>query len=205
MKCAILLSVLFALFAMTPAFADDSGQALNLVFPAQSTFSQPVTVKFSLDGSILKAHFEVHTPTIHGQPHLGPGQYPFQWDVVEVFVSVSPTSGVPFPYYEIELSPYDQDFEVKIEDLKKPFTNGVQIGIEHSVMMIPQGWIGEMSIPLSNLGWDGDPSHIQGNAFAVLGQSPHRSYFSLFLPAETKPNFHRPEFFKPLPLPTIDP
>lgn len=71
------------------------------------------------------------------------------------------------------------------------------MGVKHSVQRFPGGWNGEIIIPMENLGWNGDPCQIMGNAFAILGKPP-RSFWSLNLPPEVKPNFHKPEYFKPL-------
>lgn len=175
-----------------------SAQALHLVSPATSTLKSPVSVQFILDNSLLKAHFEVHTPHLHAKPVLGPGEYPYQYDVVEVFVSVMGPDSDHLPYYEFELSPYDQQFQVKINDPKKPFIENIEIGLIHSVTNITGGWTADLSLPLEHLGWKGDPAMIIGNAFSVFGAPPNRSYWSLYLPAQKKPNFHKPAFFQPL-------
>ena len=38
-------------------------------------------------------------------------QFPYMFDVVELFVTFSETG---FPYYEFEVSPYNQTFQVRI-------------------------------------------------------------------------------------------
>lgn len=173
-------------------------QTLTLAYPDHSTLNSPVTVQLSLEGKTLWADFTVKTPEIYAKPLLGPKEYPYQKDVVEVFVSVAGMDSEHLPYYEFELSPYDQTFEVKINDPHKRFIEGVHMGLLHSVKRSSMGWTARMGIPLANLHWDGNPAKIIGNAYSVLGQSPERSYWSLFLPREAKPNFHRPEFFQPL-------
>jgi len=55
-----------------------------------------------------------------------------------------------------------------------------------------------LKVPLKPLGWDGDPSKIRGNLYSILGQGQARSYWSVFLPKAAKPNFHQPQYFKPL-------
>ena len=176
-------------------------QQLHQVYPvsrASIAPTNPARVSFALDGDLLRARFEVKSKEIYGNRHLGSRQYPYQWDVVEVFVSVTGLDGAHVPYYEFELSPYDQDFQVKIPGGKKPFVNGVQMGLQHEVQRTSDGWVATLSIPLRNLEWDGHPEKIIGNAFVVLGARPNRIYYSLNLPEQARPNFHLPEFFKPL-------
>jgi hypothetical protein len=175
-----------------------AAQSLRLVSPEKSELNAPVQVEFALKDGSLIADFTVHTPSINAQKVLEPGQYPFQFDVVEVFISVNGAAS-PFPYFELELSPYDQSFNVKILSLKKPFQNGVELGLEHEAEILPDGsWTAHLAIPLAKLGWQGDAAKIVGNAFAVLGKGTERSYWSLFLPQQKKPNFHQPRYFQKL-------
>jgi hypothetical protein len=175
---------------------------LYLGYPTQSALKKPVSVRFALDGNSLKVVFEVRTAAIYAKAPLDANEYPFQRDVVEVFVSVSGATTNNFPYYEFELSPYNQAFQVKIPGVKQRFQEGIHVpGFEHAVTRLNGRWVGTMTIPLDALGWDGDVTKVVGNAYAILGKPPHRSLWSLFLPVQTKPNFHRPEFFRPLVCP----
>lgn len=198
---SLLVKIIAAsLFLVSAAFAAENAsvQTLTLAYPDKSELNSPVTVQFSLEGKTLWADFTVKTPQINALPKLGPNQYPYQKDVVEVFVSVAGMESEHLPYYEFELSPYDQTFEVQINNPHKRFIEGVHMGIQHSVQRTATGWTARLGIPLEKLHWDGNPAKIIGNAFSVLGTSPDRSYWSLYLPREAKPNFHRPEFFQPL-------
>ncbi len=134
---------------------------------------------------------------------MGHNQYPYMFDVAEVFVSAE--GGVP--YYEFEVTPHDAVFDVRIHYLtppkpgvepKKVFQNGVNVGIEHKASIGPQSWTVDMGIPLERIGWKGDPAKITGNAFVMLGQGKTRRFFSRSLPDQDSANFHHPEFFKPL-------
>jgi hypothetical protein len=103
-----------------------------------------------------------------------------------------------FPYYEFEVSPYNQTFQVKIV-AHQTFQEGIDLGLVSSTTIVPGGWSAELKIPLKRLGWDGDPKKIRGNFFAILGRAPKRSFWSSFQPkAPGKPNFHQPQFFQPL-------
>jgi hypothetical protein len=165
---------------------------LALVAPATSVLKKPVQAKVSLAGDTLIASFSVSAP-LNARKTLGPKQYPYMFDVVEVFVTVSESG---FPYYEFEVSPFNQPFQVKIVK-GKPFQDGVELGLMSSAKIVPGGWTAEMKIPLKSLGWDGDPGKIRGNLYSVLERAP-RSYWSSFLPKAKKPNFHQPQFFQPL-------
>lgn len=172
-------------------------QALTLAYPAESQLVQPVDVQFQLTEDHLIAQFSVRTESINAKPVLGPKEYPYQGDVVELFISVA-GNAEPLPYFEFELSPYDNTFEVRVDSLKKAFVEGIKTGFTHEVERHEGGWTARMTIPLTELGWNGEASMIRGNAYAILGKSPNRSFWSLSLPKQLKPNFHKPEFFKPL-------
>jgi len=194
--CALIL------VSLSHAQASDCTQAQNplplkLVYPASSELASPVDVQFELNGDNLIALFNVRTATINAKPVLGPKEYPFQADVVELFLSVV-DGAEPFPYYELELSPYENTYEVRIDSLKKPFVDNIKMGLRYEVKRSQSGWQARLEIPLKNLGWNGNPSAIRGNAYSILGKSPNRSFWSAFLPKQAKPSFHKPEFFKPL-------
>lgn len=172
-------------------------QMLTLAYPAESALVQPVDVQFQLDGDTLIAQFNVRSDEINAKPVLGPKEYPYQGDVVELFISVADSTD-PLPYYEFELSPFDNTFEVRVDSLRKAFVEGLHMGIQHQVVRSDKGWQATLAIPLHNLGWKGDISAIRGNAYSIQGKSPNRSYWSLYLPKQVKPNFHKPEFFHKL-------
>jgi hypothetical protein len=187
--CAILIW-------MPLAQACDLGP-LPLVFSPRPPSISPVNLDIALTGDILVATFNVMAATINGKPVLAPGEFPYQFDVVEVFVSVDGNS-LHVPYYEFELSAFNQTLQLKILDPKKLNSPPSDFGLVHSVQAVPGGWIGRLQIPLKNLGWAGDPSTVIGNAFAVLGFRPNRNFWSLALPPSRAPSFHQPQFFKPL-------
>lgn len=180
-----------ALSVAWPLWACD----LGLVSPAQSSLKNPVQAQVSVEGDYLIVNFEVEAASIFAKSKLGPKEYPFMFDVVEVFVSVAESG---FPYYEFELSPYNQTFQVQINDLKQPFINGVDMGLISQTRLVRGGWSGQLKIPLKNLGWDGDVNKIRGNLYAIQGRKPKRSFWSAFLPPQSKVNFHQPQFFTPL-------
>lgn len=168
---------------------------MTKAFVKSSSTQKPPRVELTLEGDIIRAQFFIDTTgTKMNAKKLSPGEYPYQFDVVEIFVGVR---GSSYPYYEFELSPYNESFQVFIDwkNGKKVMTNFVDMGIETSAVIGNKSWTAEIKIPLKNLGWDGRPENIIGNAFAVLGKSGTRSYWSLNLPEQAKPNFHKPEHF----------
>src|SRR5947209_5241671 len=102
------LGVIALLLTATNAVACD----LTLVAPAKSVLKKPVQAKVSLAGDVLTASFSVSAPSLNAKKTLGPKEYPYMFDVAELFVTVSETG---FPYYEFEVSPFNQTFQVKIE------------------------------------------------------------------------------------------
>jgi hypothetical protein len=167
---------------------------LSLVAPVTSALKNPVEVHVSLADDALIARFSVSTPSLNAKKVLAAGEYPYQFDVVELFVTFSDGG---FPYYEFEVSPYNQTFQVRIVSAKK-HQEGVDLGLTSTAAIVTGGWDAELKVPLKPLGWDGDPSKIRGNLYSILGQGRARSYWSVFLPKAAKPNFHQPQYFKPL-------
>jgi hypothetical protein len=167
---------------------------LSLVSPATSVLRKPVQVAVSVADDRLIARFSMTAPSLYARKTLGAKQYPYMFDVVEVFVTFSETG---FPYYEFEVSPYNQTFQVKIVS-RTEHHEGVDLGLVSDATILATGWTAELKIPLKPLGWDGDVNSIRGNLFSVLGKPP-RSYWSWSLPKAGKPNFHQPQFFQPLP------
>ena len=184
------------IFLMTLLLASPGALAcdLSLVAPAKPALEKPVQAKASLADDILAVSYSVTAPSLNAIKTLGPRQYPYMFDVVELFVTFSETG---FPYFEFEVSPYNQTFQVKIVSLTEPFQEGIDLGLVSEATLRPGGWTADLKIPLKALGWDGDPRTIRGNFYSVLERAP-RSYWSAFLPPARKPNFHQPQFFQPL-------
>ena len=189
-SCLVKFLVLIAMVLAPPgALACD----LSLIAPAKSALKNPVQVRASLAGDTLIASYAVSTPKLNARKVLGPRQYPYMFDVVELFVAFSETE---FPYYEFEVSPFNQTFQVRIVS-HALHQEGVDLGLVSSAAIAPHGWTAELKIPLKALGWDGDPKKIRGNFYSTLERAP-RSYWSSFLPKAKTANFHQPQFFQPL-------
>jgi hypothetical protein len=167
---------------------------LSLVAPATSALKNPVEAHVSLADDALVARFSVLAPSLNAKKVFAAGEYPYQFDVVELFVTFSDSG---FPYYEFEVSPYNQTFQVRIVSAKQ-HQEGVDLGSTSTATIVTGGWNAELAIPLKPLGWDGDPSKVRGNFYSVLGPKLKRSYWSTFLPKAQKANFHQPQYFKPL-------
>ncbi len=167
---------------------------LSLVVPARSPLTSPVHAGAALGGDVLTARFSVTASSLNAKKVLGPNEYPYQFDVVELFVTFSDSG---FPYFEFEVSPYNQTFQVRIVSAKE-HQEGVELGLASTATIVTGGWSAELKIPLRPLGWDGDPAKIRGNYYSVLGAARERSYWSTFLPKTAKPNFHQPQYFKAL-------
>jgi hypothetical protein len=168
---------------------------LSLVAPAKSALSKPVQARAALAEDTLTVFYSVSTPSLNASKSLGAHQFPYMFDVVELFVTFSETG---FPYYEFEVSPYNQTFQVKIVG-HGSFQEGIDLGLVSSASIVPGGWTAEFKIPLKPLGWDGDAKKIRGNFYSILGRAPKRSFWSSFQPkAAGKPNFHQPQFFQQL-------
>lgn len=168
---------------------------LTLVSPAESAYI-PIDARFSVIQDYLYVKFDVGNKKINAKRELGADERPYDYDVVEVFVSVNGEDRLP--YYEFELTPLNQTWEVRVDHPKRPFAEGLKLGFQAKATMTKNGWQAEMWIPLKALGWDGDVKKVYGNAFAIQGFGKKRSFWSLFLPPANKARFHQPEYFKPL-------
>lgn len=166
---------------------------LSLVAPAKSALKKPVQAKASLADDILTVGYSVSSPSLNARKTLGPQQHPYMFDAVELFVTFSETG---FPYHEFEVSPYNENFQVRIVS-HTLHQEGVDLGFVSTATIVPGGWSAELKIPLKPLGWDGDSRKIRGNFYSILGWAP-RSYWSSFLPKAKTANFHQPQFFQPL-------
>jgi hypothetical protein len=186
MKAFIIIA---ALLLASDGFACD----LSLVAPAQSALKNPVRAGVSLVDGALIARFSVSSPSLNAKKAFGPQQYPYNFDVVELFVTFSDTG---FPYYEFEVSPFNQTFQVRIDRTRHQ--EGVDLGLMSTATVLPTGWTAQLKVPLKSLGWKGDPATIRGNLYAILERAPKRSFWSMFLPKAARANFHQPEFFQPL-------
>ena len=183
------LFLLIAMLLVPPgAWACD----LSLVAPMKSVLAKPVQVKAALADDMLTVNYSVIAPP-NARKVLGPQQHPYMFDVVELFVTFSDTG---FPYFEFEVSPYNQTFQVKIVSHTQPFQEGVDLGLISSATIRKGGWTAELRVPLKPLGWDGDPTKIRGNFYSILGKP--QSFWSSFLPKAKTANFHQPKFFQPL-------
>lgn len=126
----------------------------------------------------------------------------WDWDVVELFVSCAGRLD-HLPYYEFQVSPLGQFFELEIFEPRKKVNRDFSSGFAHSVRSQGPGkWEASLRIPLAQLGWDGRTESIVGNAFAILGAPSEvpsdRTYRSLFLGHQEKPDFHVPAAFRRL-------
>ena len=168
---------------------------LSLVAPAKSALKKPVQVKAWLADGIMTASYSVTAPSLNATKVFGPGQHPYTFDVVELFVTFSETG---YPYFEFEVSPYNQNYQVRILTHAQ-HQEGVDLGLVSTATIRPaSGWDAELKIPLKPLGWDGDPKKIRGNFYSILGRGSTRSYWSTFLPRAKHADFHQPQFFQTL-------
>ncbi len=196
--------ILFAapFFYLSPANAATDwstiqSRPLHVVYSKRPTPNTKVSVQFALDRDQLLVRFDVRNPHLNAKALFGPKDYPFSYDVVEVFLSVEGAKA-NLPYYEFEVSPHNQTYLVKIIDPKKQMIGNFPVeGFQSSTNPTAKGWEAELSIPLRVLGWNGDSKNIVGNAYSISGASPNRTYWGLSLPVEKKPNFHLPQYFAP--------
>lgn len=177
-------------------------QALKLVHPGKLPAGQTtgIEIDIRLQGSLLSAYFKVRSsvpPVTHPSLPLGSSQWGlWDWDVAEIFLSTSgDESGLP--YYEFQVSPLGQYFELEILEPRARVNREFRCeGLEVAAQARPGGWDAQIAIPLDRLGWAGDPAMLRGNAFACLGPKDARTYWSRYLEPQAKPDFHLPREFR---------
>jgi hypothetical protein len=176
-------------------------QDLHLVYPANGEEGEGTRVRYTLAGNTLVVNFEVTTRDL--TPVEEDDGEIYNGNVVEIFVCTTAATGqIPRPYYEFEVSRYDQKLEVLIEKDGHFNESWTTPNFKHSVTIQKDrpGWDATMQIPLKDLGWNGDLATLVGNAFSILGPTGGRRFYSAYLPPQPKPNFHLPNFFKTFPI-----
>jgi hypothetical protein len=194
--------------AKTPTFHQGTMEKTNhlrfsVVHPSMKDIPHIPTLELRLKDGVLKAKFEVFTPPqqINGKKTLGPGEFPYQFDVVEIFIRTAGEGVENVTYYETELTPYDQTYELTLQwkNGKKSVLHDHQKIMTRAKATIKENsWIGEIEIPLKAIGLPEDTKDLVGNAYVIAGPTEQQVYWSVFLPPQQKPNFHKPEHFKPL-------
>jgi len=176
-------------------------QTLNLVFPSHGDEGEATRVTYNLRDDALVVTYEVTTRDVN--PEKVADTEIFNGNVVELFIcTTARPAQIPRPYYEFEVSPYNQELQVLIDKNGKFNEKWNTAKFMHSATIRTDrpGWDAVMEIPLKDLAWNGDPATLVGNAFAILGAHGVRRFYSAYLPQQPKPNFHEPAFFKPFPL-----
>ena len=164
-----------------------------------------VSVQFNLAGDTLTARFEVcgRKPFVNSNlPTNASVQGLWDFDVVELFLSVDPNPASTH-YFEFQVSPLNQFFELEIFEPRKKMNSKYSSGFRHNVMQLSNtSWQADMRISLDALGFNSQSNHninyLRGGAFAILGETAARTYWALNLPKQSVPDFHLPEFFNPI-------
>src|SRR5262249_51476427 len=86
--------------------------------------SSPVSVSFERAKDELIARFQIASNAIHAKEKLEAGEYPYDFDVVEVFVTAD-QSALP-RYFEFEVSPHNQGLQVNVIKPRQEFHFGVK-------------------------------------------------------------------------------
>jgi hypothetical protein len=183
------------------ASAEAVPQTLNLIFPVDGEEGEATRVRYSLTDDTLIVTYEVTTRDINPEKMSDAAIY--NGNVVELFIcTTARPEQLARPYYEFEVSPYNQELQVLIDKNGKFDEKWSTAKFKHSATIRPDrpGWDAVMEIPLKDLAWNGDRATLVGNAFAILGAKGARRFYSAYLPPQRKPNFHEPSFFKPFPL-----
>lgn len=157
------------------------------------------------DEGIFNAAFEVVSPQpLYVNETFSKGasaQGLWQWDVVEAFIQ--PDNATP-TYYEFVLSPLGQHFEQTVYKPRAVVDKSLRSGVKVVSQIFPSQpfkdlkWTSKMTVDLKPLGWNATTGRVKWNCFSILGDPNKgcgRSFWSLNLPLQTTPDFHKPEYF----------
>lgn len=183
--------------------------------------SIPPTVEASLyrrrqrDGRFwLGIEFGVSNAKLHARANF-PDAEPHEpiwglwdYDVSELFLSSAQDEAAvkSAPYFEFQVSPFSQHFELKIMEPRVRFDETFRSGVKvASTIKSVKAWQATLEVPLEALScqWD---RPLYGGIFACLLTDPHRAYFAAHGQTQDVPDFHRPDLFfclaeNPLSLP----
>jgi hypothetical protein len=157
-----------------------------------------VSVDLRITADAIEAAFQVRGSGTHVNPALSRevSQWGlWDWDVVELFVAPGGAAN-PLPYYEFQVSPLGQYFELEIFSPRKLQNRNFVSGLERSATKTPDGWQAWLKIPRDSL--PSSPAPVIGGVFAILGTPGAREYWSLFQSPTEHPDFHLPEQFQML-------
>ncbi len=159
-----------------------------------------VKADITLAGDRLRVDYQVRNAKLNAQARFPKDQPVWNlWDldVCEIFISSSQDQSLvaTSPYFEFQVSPFGQFFELKVLEPRKSadqsFRSGLTCGGD---VKTTQAWNAWIEIPLSALGLSGQLP-VFGGVFACLLRPPHRAYMASHLPVQDKPDFHLPAQF----------
>ena len=169
----------------------------------EAAAARRVTGSVSLQGEIFRADFLAEGHELNARPKLSktePVWGLWDSDVCEVFLSSAQREeGVAgAPYFEFQVSPFAQFFELKIFEPRNRADEHFRSGLKVSAKILTtHSWQGSIEISLSALGIHRD-GPLFGGLFACLGRArppEGRRYYALHLPAQGQPDFHVPAAF----------
>lgn len=178
---------------------------LSLVHSVLGNETSTKTIKStaSLGTDIVSVRFEVFNEDESINSELSTEKSVWglwDFDVVELFLGVvEQGSHEVKKYFEFQVSPLNQFFELEVTKPRVQFNKSYRSGFRHTASKNGPKWSAEMIIPFSSIGLDEDLAKnkiLVGNFFACLGPKERREYFSSFLPKQTQLDFHTPENFK---------
>ncbi len=126
----------------------------------------------------------------------------YNGNVVELFVcTTAKPAQLPRPYYEFEVSPYNQELQVLIDKDGKFHEQWKTAGFKHSVTFRKTVRVGMRRWKSRSRIWVGTVIRPpwSGNAFAIVGAKGVRRFYSAYLPPQQKPNFPSASILQTVP------
>jgi hypothetical protein len=128
----------------------------------------------------------------------GPTAKLWEHEVVEAFLA-GPGAPDHVPYTEIELSPHGHHLVLRLAGVRR--TVEERLPLRFRARIHDRRWRGVAQLRRTLL----PPPPWRINAFAMHGQGPHRVHHVATALPGSRPDFHQPQHFPPLPLSFLDP
>jgi hypothetical protein len=120
----------------------------------------------------------------------------WEYDVVETFLQLrNHETDDKAPYLEIQISPLNQKFFLKIIEPRKIFYTPLKLEAKLESKSEGKFWVSKLNIPFQSIGLG---TELYGNFFASLGPENKKEYYAWKINPEMKADFHRPDLFRKL-------
>lgn len=178
---------------------------LNCIHPNNQIYNTSIEVIYKMNSDSIDIEFIINPYNLNisninrsfqlDNSSIGLWDY----DVVEVFIANSDESNHNLNhYFEFNVSPLNQYFELEIFKPREKTNSHFKSNFIHKTALFENTWNTKINIPLNIFGKSNNLFNLYGNFCACLGSAENRTYWSSYLPVQSKPDFHLPQYFRKL-------